>query len=120
VQRSYVFEDYVWSNLPLPFTIDNYALRPSKVPLNAFVSGPIAGDSIHIPKAVSAQFWESVCPPEKTYIISSADQPSDAEGDVLLDWWIQKISNVKSTCVEINSNTKIMFDYVYAFSRIPT
>src|SRR5258705_6123 len=41
--RSFVFEDYVWSHTPFPYTIYDFALRPKRIPLNAFISGPTAG-----------------------------------------------------------------------------
>lgn len=119
VERSYVFEDYVWSKVPLPFTIYDFALRPTRVPLNAILSGPIAGDSINDPKAVSAEFWESVCPPESRQIISSDEQPWDTEGDVLMNWWIHRLDSVNDTCVEINAVPKTMFDlYLFGSTRV--
>jgi hypothetical protein len=115
VQRSFVFEDYIWSKLPFPFTIYDFALRPTRLPVNAFASGPIAGGSLREPRAVSAEFWETVCPPESRYIISSIDQPWNSEGDVLLDWWVQKINSVNNTCVEIDAVPNLVFDFMYAF-----
>jgi hypothetical protein len=106
-----VFEDYVWSKLPIPFTISEFALRPTRLPSNAFLSGPLAGNSTHEPKAVSVEFWESVCPPERRHIISSNDQPWNTEGDVLMDWWIERINSINETCVEINAVPTTMFDF---------
>ncbi|KAF8886706.1 hypothetical protein CPB84DRAFT_1787382 [Gymnopilus junonius] len=42
-KRSFVFEDYVWSHLPLPYTIYDFALRPTRVPMSAFLGGWIVG-----------------------------------------------------------------------------
>ncbi|KAJ7077968.1 hypothetical protein C8R43DRAFT_1245318 [Mycena crocata] len=64
--RVYVFEDYVWSHSPLPYTIYDFALRATRIPLNAFVTGPLAGGQLDQnaahKRAVSAAFYEKVCP----------------------------------------------------------
>ncbi|KAJ7077976.1 hypothetical protein C8R43DRAFT_1053533, partial [Mycena crocata] len=44
--RVFVFEDYVWSHSPLPYTIYDFALRATRIPLNAFVTGPLAGGQL--------------------------------------------------------------------------
>jgi hypothetical protein len=44
--RAYVFEDYVWSKLPFPYTLYDYSLRPTRIPINAFVSGFMAGAEV--------------------------------------------------------------------------
>ncbi|PPQ81954.1 hypothetical protein CVT25_014683 [Psilocybe cyanescens] len=43
--RSYVFEDFVWSHLPLPYTLYDFTLRPTRVPMGAFLGGWIVGQS---------------------------------------------------------------------------
>src|ERR1700733_15278838 len=98
--RSFVFEDYVWSHTPFPYTIYDFALRPKRIPLNAFISGPTAGGPISLPsssppptphqtqqrqqhthpRAISAEWWETVCPKWKRRVVSSKDAPNDVEG----------------------------------------
>jgi hypothetical protein len=111
-QRSYVFEDYVWSHTPFAYTIYDFALRPARMPLNAFIAGPTAGGpTSHGPRAVSAEFWESVCPKESRHVISSKDEPTLEEGAVIIDWWLNKLKNVQDTCVEIDSTSVKLFDH---------
>ncbi|KAF8056524.1 hypothetical protein FPV67DRAFT_640352 [Lyophyllum atratum] len=112
VNRAFVFEDYVWSHSPLPYTIYDLALRPSRMPMNAFISGPTAGGPMSGPRAVSAEFWDTVCPASKRKVISSRDQPDNVEGAILLDWWIEKLEKVKDRCVEIESEKKTIFDFM--------
>jgi hypothetical protein len=109
-RRSFVFEDYVWSHSPFPYTIYDFALRPVRIPLNAFISGPTAGGPMPGPRAISAEFWETVCPPEKQRTVSSSDAPSDVEGDMLIEWWVKKLNNIQDACVTIDSSQKIVFD----------
>lgn len=117
--RSFVFEDYTWSHTPFPYTIYDFALRPKRIPLNAFISGPTAGgpmpSSTHLnsPRAISAEWWETVCPERKRHIVSSKDAPSDVEGDVLIDWWVRRLERVKEGCVEIDSSSRDVFDKLY-------
>ncbi|KAF8223037.1 hypothetical protein L208DRAFT_1445776 [Tricholoma matsutake] len=108
--RSFVFEDYVWSHLPFPYTIYDFALRPVRVPLNAFISGPTAGGPMPLSQAISAEFWETICPPERRRVISSKDGPDNAEGQEIIEWWVDRLKNVQEECVEIDSSQKVIFD----------
>jgi hypothetical protein len=127
--RSFVFEDYVWSHTPFPYTIYDFALRPKRIPLNAFISGPTAGGPISLPssppssshqtqqrqqhthpRAISAEWWETVCPKWKRRVVSSKDAPNDVEGDVLIDWWVRTLGEVSDGCVEVDSSSQVVFD----------
>ena len=83
------------------------------MPLNAFISGPTAGGPISpYPLAVSAKFWQSICPPEKQRIISSKDTPgTNATGVEILNYWQDKLKNVKDPCVSIDSSQVRIFDF---------
>ena len=110
--RSYVFEEYTWSHTPLPWTIYDFALRPERIPLNAFISGPSAGGSMGPPRAVSAEYYEVVCPKEKRMTITSKDAPSDNEGDKLLDWWVKRLADTSEGCVEVENDPPV-FNWLY-------
>jgi hypothetical protein len=60
--------------------------------------------------AVSVDFWKSICPQKKRHIINSRDQPWNTEGDVLMDWWIKRLSDVDEPCVEISAYPTL-FDF---------
>jgi hypothetical protein len=139
--RSFVFEDYVWSHTPFPYTIYDFALRPKRIPLNAFISGPTAGGPMPLlppspspipsphdpppdrtkhqrqqhqrpiaPRAISAEWWETVCPKWKRRIVSSEDAPNDKDGNELIDWWVRRLGEVSDGCVEIDSSSQVVFD----------
>ncbi|TFK50708.1 hypothetical protein OE88DRAFT_1808951 [Heliocybe sulcata] len=107
--RSYVFEDYVWSKLPFPYTVYDFALRPTRMPINAFISGPSAGGPMPGgAQAVSAEFWESVCPKERRHVLSTEGAPSaelGAEGSALMEWWVERLKGVDESCVEIEQDS---------------
>ncbi|KAK2463908.1 hypothetical protein APHAL10511_004080 [Amanita phalloides] len=125
--RSFVFEDYVWSQTPFPYTIYDFALRPARMPFNAFISGPTAGgpmspSSLNSPSpgakphrlAVSAEFYASICPPEQRYTVSTHDAPHDADGAAYIQWWVAKLSSLsvqEQSCVELDSGGKQAFDW---------
>jgi len=109
-KRSFVFEDYVWSHSPFPYTLYDFSLRPSRIPLNAFISGPTAGGPMPERKAINAEFWEQVCPSEKRRVISSKDAPHVEEGSVIIDWWVKKLEGIKDACVEVDSDPQTIFD----------
>lgn len=113
---SFVFEDYTWSHVPLPWTIYGLALRPTRIPINAIISGPTAGGPMpcapQSPLAVSAEFYEHVCsgPDTIPYVLSSANAPNDADGAVMIDWWINHLAHVDAQCIEIDSSAHDLFD----------
>lgn len=113
---SFVFEDYTWSHLPLPWTIYDFALRPARIPFNALISGPTAGGPMpsapDAPRAVSAEFYAQVCggPGSQKHIISSLNAPNDADGDVMIDWWVYQLASVREPCIEIDSSAHDVFD----------
>lgn len=137
--RSFVFSDYTWSHTPFPFTIDDYSLRPARMPLNAFISGPTAGGPIStshnqhtldLPadshaqidadlRAVRLDYFDAVCPPNLRVRLTSADIPqlSDdtLEGDALLATWVDWLSRdevVKQPCVVVDFSEKVVFDHL--------
>lgn len=119
--RVYVFEDYTWSHLPLPYTVYDFALRSTRIPLNAFITGPLAGGSLPAPeqnavqkRAISAAFYEQVCPRSAVRTVSSVGAPTEVEGSALLDWWVARLSDVHGArCVEVDSSEQPVFDRLY-------
>ena len=116
--RSFVFDDYVWSHSPFPYTVYDFALRPSRTPFNAFISGPTAGGPISSdfdtrprPLAVNAEFYSSICPPSNVYLLPSNGAPHDTDGASFIRWWVDRLSSVKDTqCVEIDAAKNQVFD----------
>ncbi|KAF7364705.1 hypothetical protein MVEN_00340300 [Mycena venus] len=125
--RVYVFEDYTWSHLPLPYTIYDFALRSTRIPLNAFVAGPLAGGPLPAPaenavqkRAVSAAFYEKACPRSAVHVVSSVGAPTEAEGSALVEWWVKRLSDVHGArCVEVDSSEQPVFDrYLFGSPRL--
>ncbi|KAG6917483.1 hypothetical protein DXG01_002346 [Tephrocybe rancida] len=112
VNRAFVFEDYTWSHSPLPYTLYDTSLRPSRIPFNAFISGPTAGGEMSFPRAVNVDFWNKICPPSKRKVISSIKQPANVDGKTLLEWWTEKLQGLDDRCVEIDSEKRTIFDYI--------
>jgi len=114
--RSFVFDDYIWSHGPLPFTVDDFQLRAARIPLNAFVSGPMAGAPFFappdsFPPAVHAEFWHTICPPEKRRSISSAHVPDHVWGTGRIRWWKDQIRKENVSCLELVTHQKPIFDF---------
>ncbi|KIY51764.1 hypothetical protein FISHEDRAFT_15814, partial [Fistulina hepatica ATCC 64428] len=120
-QRSYVFEDYTWSHSIFPYTIYDMALRPSRIPLNAFISGPTAGGHFpgfeHSLLAVSAEYWNEVCPKNKRYVIDSRTVPKRWEGEELVHWWVERLRGIPAECVEVSDHELVFDFFVFGESR---
>ncbi|KAK0204194.1 hypothetical protein DFS33DRAFT_1260911 [Desarmillaria ectypa] len=137
--RSFVFSDYIWSHTPLPFTIDDYSLRPARMPLNAFIAGPTAGGPIatlhsqhtldlpvdpptHIDadlRAVHLAYFDAVCPQNKRIRLSLADVPrlgdDTLDGDDLLAMWVDWLSRndmMSEPCVIVDFSERVVFDHL--------
>ncbi|KIY70834.1 hypothetical protein CYLTODRAFT_419368 [Cylindrobasidium torrendii FP15055 ss-10] len=136
--RSFVFSDYTWSTLPIPYTVDEWALRPTHMPLNTFISGPTAGGDMpsigltqdalneaersgtpppHDIRAVHVSFFDSVCPKEQRVTLNSLAQPQLTDesltGDALLNVWVEYIASVASEpCVVVDFTNKRVFDHL--------
>ncbi|KAJ3751440.1 hypothetical protein DFH05DRAFT_1519638 [Lentinula detonsa] len=117
--RSYVFEDHVWSKSPLPYTLYDFALRPSRIPMNAFISGPSAGgpfpDGGITRRAVSLEFFNTVCKPEERVVVNTKDAPIDASlgkgADEIVQWFVDELKKVEDEpCVVIDSAGRTLFD----------
>ena len=105
--RSYVFEDYTWSHTYLPYTIYDFALRPARIPLNAFISGPSAGGPMPAPRTVSAEYWDQVCSKSSTVSLSSKEAPNLEEGSVVMDWWLKRLTETPERCVVIENDPPV-------------
>ncbi|KAF8575750.1 hypothetical protein K439DRAFT_1397933 [Ramaria rubella] len=112
--RSFVFEPYVWSHTPFPYTLYDFALRPARIPLNAIISGPGAGGGHHAPRAVNVEWWETVCPPERRLTLDSSEVSKglgNAEGSELFERWVDTLTNTEPGCVEIAPDSPSIFDW---------
>jgi len=115
--RSFVFDDYVWSHLPLPYTLYDFALRPTRIPLNAFVAGPSAGGDVpsSMHRAISKRYFDYICPPSARVAItySSSFVGQDANGLDIVNWWRERLNqdDVRNvSCLEIREVESRIFD----------
>ncbi|KAL9710817.1 hypothetical protein Ac2012v2_006355 [Leucoagaricus gongylophorus] len=115
--RSFVFDDYIWSHGPFPYTVYDLEFRATRVPLNAFISGPIAGAPFFapansFPRAVHAKFWEAICPRERRHTILSADVPGDVWGTSRIQWWRDEIAKKENVfCLEVRQKPIFNFSF---------
>ncbi|PPQ74129.1 hypothetical protein CVT24_012841 [Panaeolus cyanescens] len=143
VNRTYVFEDYTWSHLPLPYTIYDFTLRPTTIPMNAFLGGPIVGqpfpsineNQLADTMAVSADYFESVCRDDDIVVVEY-DYPSGSHGsnvvaDVkgpregldaaeIADWWVWRMrrDDVRGKrCIVVSERKRKVFDHIFFGSK---
>ncbi|KAJ7120456.1 hypothetical protein C8R43DRAFT_900761, partial [Mycena crocata] len=96
----------------------------TRIPLNAFVTGPLAGGQLDQnaahKRAVSAAFYEKVCPRSAIRTVSSVGSPTNVEGSVLLEWWVKRLTEVQGVrCVEVDSSEQPTFDrFLFGSPRV--
>nr|A0A3B1EFP7.1 RecName: Full=Strobilurin A biosynthesis cluster protein l1 [Strobilurus tenacellus]ATV82109.1 hypothetical protein [Strobilurus tenacellus] len=136
--RSFVFSDYTWSQLPLPYTLYDGALRPTHMPLNTFISAPTAGGDMpsialtqdvfdeasmsggpspHDIRAVHLSHFDSVCPTSARVRLSSAaeERLSDdsLDGAELLNTWVEWLNNASDDpCLVVDFADKPVFNHL--------
>lgn len=93
-------------------TISDWSLRPARIPLNAFISGPTAGaptgDANSL--AVGLEFYNRACPQENRVHVPSTDHPVDGDAAGIIRWWTDKLSEPSlqnEKCIVIQSEKKI-------------
>ncbi|TDL26368.1 hypothetical protein BD410DRAFT_836268 [Rickenella mellea] len=116
-QRAFVFDPYTWNPDPLQnYTEYNGHLIPSRIPLNALVSGPLAGaafpDDNPNPRSVTKEYFEKVCP--NPTILSGDDVPDavdSTDANFIMQKWIEKLQNTEDRCVKLQGNHAQIFPY---------
>lgn len=115
--RTFVFDDYVWSHLPIPYTLYDFSLRPTRIPLNAFISGPTAGSNVptSMNRAISADYFDYICPPSARVSIkySSPFVGNEGNGLDIVNGWRERLNkdDVRNTsCLEIRETESRIFD----------
>ncbi|KIM37719.1 hypothetical protein M413DRAFT_30654 [Hebeloma cylindrosporum] len=136
--RTPVFEDYVWSHFPLPWTLYDFKLRQTRVPLGAYLGGVLAGGDWHNggdderngttpssttnqgnqQRAVSAEYFEFVCPPSRRVEIiygqdPIAGPPPNAPAADILTWWRKRLQQDdvrEEKCVVVRERRRRIFD----------
>ncbi|KAJ7909103.1 hypothetical protein B0H13DRAFT_2192958 [Mycena leptocephala] len=110
--RAYVFQEYRWAHDHYASTWpkDTWLAMNPQTPLNAIVSGPVAGGPFEpdnpAPRAISENWFDVVCPPNERRYINTRDvkRPvSEAPGIDVLTHWQKLLRAVPERCVEIVS-----------------
>ncbi|KAJ7461220.1 hypothetical protein FB451DRAFT_490693 [Mycena latifolia] len=106
--RAYVFQDYYWSHEHYQWPKEHWVSVNPRTPLNAIVSGPVAGGPFEpddpAPRAVSEDWFDVVCPRrERRYINTRDVKPAvaTAEGINVLRHWQALLQSAPERCIEI-------------------
>lgn len=98
-------------------TLYDFALRPTRIPLNAFVAGPSAGGDVpsSMHRAISKRYFDYICPPSARVAItySSSFVGQDANGLDIVNWWRERLNqdDVRNvSCLEIREVESRIFD----------
>lgn len=97
--------------------------RAARLPLRAFIDAPSSGSAwprgVAAPRAVSAAWYERVCPPGRRYLVDTgkinADMGlnlGDAEGlDIVTKWGTYLLSLSDKPCVELLRGSDRLIDW---------
>lgn len=113
--RAYAFQPYIWSSNPFSSVVpghheDKMGLASASIPLNAFVSGPVAGGVMNTtanPRFISWEWWEKVCPPERRVIVNVPETQKElgieaAEGKEVVEAWGKKLREMEDSCIQVD------------------
>jgi hypothetical protein len=81
------------------------------------VGGEMAPNDVDVPRAVSLDYFNEVCPKEERYIINGndikKDLPWDPPAKVIFNALLERVYATDARCIEIPRGT--VFDYMYVF-----
>ncbi|KAJ6454345.1 hypothetical protein C8R45DRAFT_601416 [Mycena sanguinolenta] len=106
--RAYVFQDYYWAREHYQWSEEQWIARSPHTPLNAIVSGPVAGGPFEpgdpAPRSISADWFDVVCPRhERRYLNTREVKPAVAQatGTEVLAHWQTVLRDAPERCIEI-------------------
>lgn len=126
--RTYVFEDYVWSILPFPYVVHDFALRLSRIPIGAIIGGALVGSLSGRNTSISAEYFEYVCRPRETvevfYEWPNEEIPQSdsimsfpkggASATEIFGWWSLRLARsdlLNARCVVVREVRRRIFDW---------
>ncbi|TDL27959.1 hypothetical protein BD410DRAFT_781887 [Rickenella mellea] len=119
-QRSFVFDPYEWDpKAKGKWSHFGDKVVPARIPLNALVSGPMAGGSFKngstIPRAVNKAYFDEVCP-HPTVIPGDVvpEAVGSTDGNFIMGKWVQQLLTMKDRCVRLDGSNSQIFPY-YVF-----
>ncbi len=123
-RRGYVFPDFEWEpkHYPWEFSDEEKEHRqwPPHTPLNALLSGPVAGGSWDwdddTPRSITPAWFDIVCPPSQRRYLNSSDVKHGiewSEGDVIFDNWATTLRDIPDRCLEILPSDDDRFPQVF-------
>ncbi|KAF8519729.1 hypothetical protein BU17DRAFT_47491 [Hysterangium stoloniferum] len=122
--RAYVFTD-------VTFTENfDYKNHNDWHPLNTFINGPTAGGPLPpvlaaagVPRAVTRDYFEDVCPANRRTIVKVEDihakygMSHESDGLPTLENWVKELRDMPDLCVEIHPHSPHVFDFPLINSR---
>ncbi|EPT04541.1 hypothetical protein FOMPIDRAFT_1156780 [Fomitopsis schrenkii] len=115
--RSFVFNNYTWSEGVSDYSLYNMMPIPSRIPLTALIQGSIVGAPFamdpHAPRAVMKEFWDKVCP--NATVIRNDDVLAMMDTDpttasLTLTKWLEVLDAIEDPCVEVAQDPRQIFD----------
>ncbi|KAH9947083.1 hypothetical protein B0H21DRAFT_740270 [Amylocystis lapponica] len=113
--RTFVFYNYTWNPDGSMYSLYNGKYIPSKIPMTALLSGPIAGQPFltdyRAPRAVGEDFYNEICPessrPNKAKVEQYVDRSASAA--TMTRQWMELLDN-EPRCVHLTPDTWQIFD----------
>ncbi|KAG0696006.1 hypothetical protein DFH29DRAFT_243008 [Suillus ampliporus] len=126
-RRAFVFDNFTWELDALDYSTFNGKLVPARIPLSAFISGPIIGSSFPpgdpAPRAVSQEYFKKVCP--NPVIIDSWDVNEHLRLNAnvpaleIFEKWVEKLNSIDNPCIEIQKQSFQLFEiWLFGSKRI--
>lgn len=121
-KRSFVFDNYTWNRDGPIFSDFNGKFIPSRIPMTALISGPLAGGPFEqgdkTPKSVMKEYFDVVCPHPKLLDkhIVRATLPENYSAKTVMDAWLKLLEETPDNCVEIDD--KIFDIWIFGSTRV--
>ncbi|TDL18006.1 hypothetical protein BD410DRAFT_775400 [Rickenella mellea] len=124
-QRSFVFDPYEWDpKAKGKWSKFGDKVVPARIPLNALVSGPMAGGPVKndrtMPRAVNKAYFDKVCP-HPTVIPGDVvpEGVGSTDGNFIMVKWVKKLLTMTDRCIRLDgSNSQIFPYYVFGMASL--
>ncbi|KAJ7243969.1 hypothetical protein C8J57DRAFT_1083351 [Mycena rebaudengoi] len=117
-RRAYVFDNYTWEREGPDIVEFEGKLRPGRIPLSAYIAGPIIGGAMvepHVPRAISREYFLSVCPEADRVVLDTrgilSELGNEATVSQMVRLWVAVFNTIESRCVEFDQGSPSLFGY---------
>ncbi|KAI0717233.1 hypothetical protein C8T65DRAFT_707305 [Cerioporus squamosus] len=119
--RTFVFDNYTWSDDGSLYSTYNGHKIPSQIPYSAFIRGPLVGEPFppeqQMPSAVSYEYFDKLCPDKHDIARDAVDAhiSSPNSAALLTESWAHLLRSTEDACVQSSKDSGTIYTHEDVF-----